>query len=181
MDDYVDLVFTGPPGPDPSTCGFIEAEDAAGKSIKLGEWLERDDGRWVLRVWPEGMYAPFDAGDKEEWTTFEGLVNVGDKQPFCMMKCGLGKDPVFAMKMAPATMLAMGVRAIQAALEAERDAGLIAYVEGEFSDDVGLPQGDTRIGIAGAMLDGMRRHREQFDPEAGSMRKLGPDDPSELG
>ena len=48
MNEYVDIVFDGPPGPQPPR--FIEVEDAAGNSIKFGEWIERDDGDWVLRI-----------------------------------------------------------------------------------------------------------------------------------
>jgi hypothetical protein len=45
---HVDIVFTGPPGPEPP--GFIEVEDDQGRSIQYGEWIERDDGSWVLRL-----------------------------------------------------------------------------------------------------------------------------------
>ncbi len=53
--DYVDIVFTGPPGPD-TEAHFVEVEDPRGYSMRLGEWLEREDGYWVLRIrkedWP---------------------------------------------------------------------------------------------------------------------------------
>lgn len=55
--DYVDIVFTGPPGAEPPFPVFVEVEDPKGRSIKLGEWLEREDGYWVLRI------------RKEEWPT----------------------------------------------------------------------------------------------------------------
>ena len=45
---YVDVVFDGPPGPDPGR--FVEVEDATGRSIRFGEWVERADGYWVLRL-----------------------------------------------------------------------------------------------------------------------------------
>jgi hypothetical protein len=45
---YVDIVFTGPPGPEPP--GFVEAEDEHGRSIRYGEWIERGDGYWILRI-----------------------------------------------------------------------------------------------------------------------------------
>lgn len=45
---HIDIVFDGPPGP---TAGrFIEVEDAAGKSIRFGKWLQRSDGYWVFRI-----------------------------------------------------------------------------------------------------------------------------------
>ena len=44
---FIDIVFDGPPGP---VCGrFVEVEDQDGKSINAGEWIQRDDGYWVLR------------------------------------------------------------------------------------------------------------------------------------
>jgi hypothetical protein len=44
----VDIVFDGPPG---AVCGrFIEVEDRTGASIRLGEWVQRDDCYWVLRI-----------------------------------------------------------------------------------------------------------------------------------
>ena len=48
MAEHVDIVFDGPPGPESGR--FIEAEDANGNSIRFGEWIERPDGRWVLRI-----------------------------------------------------------------------------------------------------------------------------------
>jgi hypothetical protein len=29
---------------------FVEIEDDRGRSIRYGEWVQRDDGAWVLRV-----------------------------------------------------------------------------------------------------------------------------------
>lgn len=46
--DYIDIVFDGPPGP---TCGrFIEVENSAGASISAGEWVDRGEGLWALRI-----------------------------------------------------------------------------------------------------------------------------------
>lgn len=45
---FVDIVFDGPPS---HVSGrFVEVEDSAGKSIKFGEWIQRADGYWVLRI-----------------------------------------------------------------------------------------------------------------------------------
>lgn len=46
--DYVDIVFTGPPGPEAPE--FVEVEDMHGRSIRFGEWTRRDDGFWALRI-----------------------------------------------------------------------------------------------------------------------------------
>ena len=44
----INIIFDGPPGPE---CGrFIEVETDDGKSINAGEWIEREDGLWALRV-----------------------------------------------------------------------------------------------------------------------------------
>ena len=48
MNKYIDIVFDGPPSPEPGR--FVEVEDANGNSIRVGEWMERDDGAWVLRI-----------------------------------------------------------------------------------------------------------------------------------
>lgn len=44
----IDIVFDGPPGPQSGR--FIEVEDMEGKSIRVGEWIRRPDGYWVLRL-----------------------------------------------------------------------------------------------------------------------------------
>ncbi len=43
----VDVVFDGPPGHESGR--FVEVE-VDGKSIRLGEWIERGDGLWALRI-----------------------------------------------------------------------------------------------------------------------------------
>ena len=48
MAEHVHIVFDGPPGPEGNR--FIEVEDASGRSIAFGEWIERQDRRWVLRI-----------------------------------------------------------------------------------------------------------------------------------
>ena len=44
MGQYIDIVFDGWVG------RFVEVEDANGKSIRVGQWIERKDGKWVLRI-----------------------------------------------------------------------------------------------------------------------------------
>jgi hypothetical protein len=43
----VDVVFDGPPGPRGGR--FVEVE-INGRSVSLGEWIERPDGYWALRL-----------------------------------------------------------------------------------------------------------------------------------
>ena len=46
--ELVDIVFDGPPGP---TAGrFVEVENMRGQSLSVGEWVQRPDGYWVLRL-----------------------------------------------------------------------------------------------------------------------------------
>lgn len=44
----IDIVFDGPPGPESGR--FVEVEDADRCGLRRGEWVERDDGYWVLRM-----------------------------------------------------------------------------------------------------------------------------------
>jgi hypothetical protein len=46
--DYIDIVFDGPPGP--AAPRFVEVEDSQGRSINYGEWVQRPDGYWALRI-----------------------------------------------------------------------------------------------------------------------------------
>lgn len=45
---YIDVVFDGPPGPEAGR--FVEVEDNAGGSCKVGEWIDRGNGFWALRI-----------------------------------------------------------------------------------------------------------------------------------
>ena len=48
MGQPINIIFDGPPGPDGAQ--FVEVETDDGKSINVGEWIERDDGLWALRI-----------------------------------------------------------------------------------------------------------------------------------
>lgn len=48
MPKYIDIVFDGPPS---QPGRFVEVEDPSKSSISVGEWVQRDDGYWVLRLW----------------------------------------------------------------------------------------------------------------------------------
>ena len=43
----IDIVFDGPPGSE--SCRFVEVEDN-GRSIKFGDWIDRGNGLWALRL-----------------------------------------------------------------------------------------------------------------------------------
>ena len=105
-----------------------------------------------------------------ETTVFEAMVSASSGKPFVQMTCALDGEPVFAVKMSPDVTTALGLRAIQAAIEGERDAGFIAFLRS-------MGCGNAEVG---GMLIGLREHRQQFDADAGSMRPLSGDDPSSL-
>jgi len=44
----INIIFDGPPGPEAGR--FVEVELDNGQSINAGEWRERPDGMWVLRI-----------------------------------------------------------------------------------------------------------------------------------
>ena len=45
---YLDIVFDGPPGPQSGR--FVEVEDPYGCSFDAGEWIDRGNGVWALRI-----------------------------------------------------------------------------------------------------------------------------------
>ena len=45
----LNIIFTGPPGPG-NDCVFVEVETDDGRSVKAGEWSQRQDGYWALRL-----------------------------------------------------------------------------------------------------------------------------------
>ena len=44
----INIVFDGPPSHESGR--FVEVEDDSGRGIKCGEWSERPDGFWALRI-----------------------------------------------------------------------------------------------------------------------------------
>jgi hypothetical protein len=44
----LNIIFDGPPAAQSGR--FIEVEDDEGRSINAGEWIDRGDGTWVLRL-----------------------------------------------------------------------------------------------------------------------------------
>lgn len=46
--DFIDIVFDGPPGHKAGR--FVEVEDSEHRSIRVGEWHQRDEDYWVLRI-----------------------------------------------------------------------------------------------------------------------------------
>lgn len=48
MVNYIDILCDGPPSPDGPR--LIEVENPAGQSIAIGEWIDRGDGFFALRI-----------------------------------------------------------------------------------------------------------------------------------
>jgi hypothetical protein len=48
LTDFFDVVFDGPPGHESGR--FVECEDSNGKSFNAGEWIDRGNGLWALRI-----------------------------------------------------------------------------------------------------------------------------------
>lgn len=48
MDQPINIIFDGPPSHESGR--FVEVETDDGKSISVGEWIEREDGLWALRI-----------------------------------------------------------------------------------------------------------------------------------
>lgn len=46
--NYIDVVFDGPPSHESGR--FVEVEDPTGKSVSVGEWIDRSNGLWALRI-----------------------------------------------------------------------------------------------------------------------------------
>lgn len=44
----VNIVFDGPPGPEAGR--FVEVETDDGKGVDVGQWIDRGDGTWALRI-----------------------------------------------------------------------------------------------------------------------------------
>jgi hypothetical protein len=45
---HIDLIFDGPPTPTPPS--LIGTEGPDGRSVTIGTWTKRSDGKWVLRI-----------------------------------------------------------------------------------------------------------------------------------
>ena len=48
MTQPINIIFDGPPGHESGR--FVEVETDDGKGINVGEWIERPDGYWALRI-----------------------------------------------------------------------------------------------------------------------------------
>jgi hypothetical protein len=70
---YVDIVFDGPPSHESGR--FVEVEDATGASIRLGEWIDRGNGLWALRI-PDPRVSPPAGGRELRAAVVVGAANL---------------------------------------------------------------------------------------------------------
>jgi len=84
---------------------------------------------------------------------FAAGVSGTTREPFVHVTWGNEKG-----QLTPAEAMQHGIRAIQAAIEAERDAGFIDWAMSSDGPHLELPH-------AAAMLAGLRDHRSQADPD----------------
>jgi len=50
--EYIDVLFDGPPSPDTR---LVEVEGPSKASVKAGEWVDRGEGFWALRIRPSDI------------------------------------------------------------------------------------------------------------------------------
>ena len=48
MARVIDVIFDGPPSHEAGR--FVDVHDENGNGIRVGEWIEQDDGFWALRL-----------------------------------------------------------------------------------------------------------------------------------
>ncbi len=65
MQNAINIIFDGPPSHESGRFVGVETDD--GKSINAGEWIERGDGLWALRITslPEFASKQADSADTE--------------------------------------------------------------------------------------------------------------------
>ena len=57
--EFIDIVFDGPPDLQAGAGRFVEVEDSAGRSIRIGKWIEDPGGKhWRLRIRARQLQLP---------------------------------------------------------------------------------------------------------------------------
>ena len=67
--DFIDVVFDGPPSHESGR--FVEVEDPAGKSISVGQWIDRGNGLWALRISRPGGIPPLEPSGEPRREQYE--------------------------------------------------------------------------------------------------------------
>jgi hypothetical protein len=76
---YIDVVFDGPPSRQSGR--FVEVENSNGASISVGEWIDRGNGLWALRLPRSSAKSTTTEPHEHEWHQLPRNVN------FCVA-CG---------------------------------------------------------------------------------------------
>lgn len=98
----INIVFDGPPGPEAGR--FVEVETDDGASINIGEWVERPDGYWALRITELPNVKPSSpetaTPQRQERTMYEmtdeqlaAILDAGKPAPLIMLQCGMPPSP----------------------------------------------------------------------------------------
>lgn len=63
MPKAINIILDGPPSP--LSGRFVEVETDDGRSINAGEWIERSDGLWALRITelPDSAFQQIKSGE----------------------------------------------------------------------------------------------------------------------
>ncbi|KJF21949.1 hypothetical protein C7T36_18385 [Rhodococcus sp. AD45-ID] len=84
--DFIEIVFTGPPA---AISGrFVEVENPQGASISVGEWIDRGDGFWALRIPYTSspvVPAPTETGPWPTWEAVPGGIEYRGTHGPCML------------------------------------------------------------------------------------------------
>lgn len=79
--DFIEIVFDGPP--EAVSGRFVEVENPQGASISVGEWIDRGDGFWALRIpYPSSpvVPAPTETGPWQRIEDVpEGVLQIKDR------------------------------------------------------------------------------------------------------
>jgi len=59
---YIEILFDGPPSPEQKSLADVNAP--SGASMDIGEWIDKGDGLWALRITPADIAEAKDRGEK---------------------------------------------------------------------------------------------------------------------
>ena len=89
-EDAINIIFDGPP--DHESGRFVEVETDDGRSVRVGEWIERDYGLWALRIecWvaPAPTNIKWEDGQSPVPSGTEGTVFSNTSRPYIKMNDG---------------------------------------------------------------------------------------------
>lgn len=85
-DRYIDIVFDGPPSA--VTGRFVEVEDETGASVSFGQWVDREDGTWALRL--PGLKGIPSASKEGQGATANWIQSMMDAAAPILQREGIG-------------------------------------------------------------------------------------------